>query len=272
MSLPDQAMLTNVENHFERRVTPRVAIHLDVELRLAESPSRLRARSCDISTGGICVETPGPFALTSLRAISVQLPDGVVTLPAKGCSQRLDSFGVGHLTGVQFTNASQMERQRLWEVAQKQAVNLARFLQDSPDIGDLDLDESMELARATRLREVPRARRVYSEGTWRPGEDSVFIVIRGTVVLDARAHRSRDIWLERVGPRGLFGGVPLIARVANVESATAEVDLELLEIDRFTFRYLEWARPQVARAVGCAVSRKQVHRVHNLIRRLADAS
>jgi len=271
VSFHDQAMLANVENHFERRLAPRVAIHLDLELRLDETPSGLRARSCDISTGGMCVETPGPFVLASLRMVSVQLPDGVMILTVKGCSQRIDSLGVAHLTGIQFTDASQMQRQRLWEIVQGQAVNLARFLEYSPDLPDLDLDETMELVRTTRLREIPRARKVYSEGSWRPGEDSVFIVAYGTVVLEARAHRSRDIWLERVGPRGLFGGLPLIARVPHVESATAEADLQLVEIDRFSFEYMEWVRPQIARAVARAVARKQVRHLHSLIERLADA-
>lgn len=272
MSAQNQWMLAEVENHFERRVAPRVAARFDVELRLAEGPSRLPARSCDLSTGGVCVETEGPFALTSLREISIRLPDGVVTLLAKGCSQRIESFGVGHLTGVQFVDPAPAERQRLWEVVQRQSAHLSRYLDDSPDLADLDLDETMELARATRLREVPRGRRIYGEGTWRPGEDSVFIVIRGSVAIDARGHRARDVWLERVEPGGLFGGVPLIAKIPHVESATAEADLQLLEIDCFTFRHLEWTRPQIARSIGCSVVRKQVRHLSDLIRRVAEAA
>jgi CRP-like cAMP-binding protein len=191
---------------------------------------------------------------------------------ARGCSQRIDSFGVGHLTGIQFVDPEPAERRRLWEVVQRQSAQLSRFLDESPDLEDLDLDETMDLARATRLREVPRGRRLYGEETWRPGEDSVFVVIRGTVAIDARRHRARDVWLERVEPGGLFGGLPLIAKIPHVESATAEADLQLLEIDRFTFRYLEWTRPQIARAIARGVMRKQARHLSDLIRRVADAA
>jgi len=272
VSAHHQAIPGEVENPFERRVAPRVAARLEVELRLSEGPSALMARSCDIGAGGMCVETQGPFALTSLREISIRLPDGSMTLQAKGCSQRIDSFGVGHFTGVEFVDPDPAKRQRLWEVVHRQSVQLSRFLDESPDLGDLDLDEALELARATRLRAVPCGRRLYGEETWRPGEDSVFVVVRGTVAIDARSHRARDVWLERVEPGGLFGGLPLVAKMPHVESATAEADLELLEIDRFTFRYLEWTKPQIARAIGCGVMRKQARHLSDLIRRMAEAA
>lgn len=64
--------------------------------------------------------------------------------------------------------------------------------------------------------------------------------------------------------------MPLVGDCAHPESAVAECETRLLEIDRDAFRYLEGARPWLAQRLAFAVARTYTRRLHEVLARLRD--
>jgi len=72
-----------------------------------------------------------------------------------------------------------------------------------------------------------------------------------------------------VGPDGVVS-LPLIGDVPHAESAFAETDAELLEIDRSAWRYLRGAKPWLAQRLAEAVVRSYARRVREVLARSRD--
>lgn len=166
-------------NEPERRVAPRAAVWLPIEIEFASHPRRLPATACDVGLGGVCVQTPGPFDL-----------------------------------------------QRLWNFVQDRAIDLARFLRESSDLLGMAWEDVLAITLCTRLREIPAGSRL-------------------------------------LGP---VGGIP------NSCTASAETAVQVLEVDRETMRFLEWAHPPVARTFAQRVVAAHVGRLAALVQRLARGS
>ena len=135
---------------------------------------------------------------------------------------------------------------------------------------ELGVDESLGLVQLSRFRDIPVGRFIYRQDTCEAGEDSIFIVLRGSVVLQARVREALEIETERLGPGELFGGLPLLADVTHAESAVAADDTRLIEIDREAFRYLRLAKPWLGYRLAQALLRISASRLRALFARLQD--
>jgi CRP-like cAMP-binding protein len=230
----------------------------------------LACRLRDIGTGGVCVQTPSPFALSSLRSVTIHLPSESLTLDIEGCWQREASLERAIFTGLRFSRPTTSDRERMRKFVEQAAQELTDFLQNRSDLRELGLDEALDVALASRLREAPPGAFISREGHPRPGDDSLFALMRGSVTLAATGDREHEIEVERVTPGGVFGGIPLIADAPSPVSAVAESDVTLLELDRSAFRYLERAKPLVAHRLARAIAGRQVLQFRALLMRLTD--
>lgn len=259
------------ESPFELRSAPRVACSVMGELQLGgmgKIPCRLR----DVGTGGVCVQTPSPFALSSLRSVTMHLAGELLTLDVEGCWQREATLERAIFTGLRFARPAAVDRERMRKFVEQAAQELTDFLQNRSDLRDLGLDEALDVALASRLREAPTGTFICREGHPRAGDDSLFAVMRGTVTLAATGDRENEIEVDRVTAGSVFGGVPLIADVPSPVSAVAASDVTLLELDRSAFRYLERAKPLVAHRLARSIAAQQVTQFRALVLRLADQS
>jgi len=244
-----------------RRLAPRVAADYRVVFHLSGLPDPLVARTRDIGTSGLCLATTSPFDFRSITRVIVSLPAGAVSLAAQGRWQRPNADEDGILTGVQFIDPPQEVWGQLWNVVQERSREIFAFLRDAADL-PLNADERMELALFTRLRRLPVGRYVYSQD--QADLHSIFLVFDGQVVLETRINGWRFA-LGRLQRGEAFGGVGLMASVATPESAVAATDLSLLEIEPFTFRYLEVVRPLLARRLRQIVFESFLSRIHDML-------
>ncbi len=122
----------------------------------------------------------------------------------------------------------------------------------------------MGLAQVTRYRQVNAGRMLYRQDTRNPGEDSIFLLTQGRIALRVRFRDVRDLDFADLGPGEIFGGFPLVADLAHTESAVAESDCSLLEIDDTAYRYLCTARPWLAQKLATALVRISAIRLRNI--------
>jgi len=257
-------------SHFELRGDARVGTDLPVQIHLSELPAPLPARARDIGVGGVCVATPTMFSLKSVRRVVIGMPSGPVTLDAEGRWQYDANADDLVLSGLAFSHTPPEIVDVLSGFVLENGRALARFLYAESDLRDFGLEEVLGLAQITRFRDVAAGRCLYREGTSREGEDSVFVVARGAVTVLARARGAREVPLAQLGPGQLLGGLPLVADTPHPETASADVDTRLLEVDREAFRYLERSRPWLAQRLAGAVVRTYARRLHDMLGRIRD--
>jgi CRP-like cAMP-binding protein len=255
----------------ERRASPRVATSLAARLGFSHLSGLLDCRIRDLGTGGACVQTPVPFALTDVERIELRLSDRAVVLRVAGCWQRETLIENAVLTGVRFLDAGERELSALREYLKERAAEIVRFLQTRSEFARLDFEDVMAVALVTRMREARVGAHVCEEGKLRLGDDSVFILMKGSVVLEAAAARALDVELEFVEPGGIFGGLPLIAQMPSPLSAVVARDATLLELDRTAFRYLAQTRPWLAEELRRLVVERNVEQLRGALARLASA-
>jgi CRP-like cAMP-binding protein len=248
----------------------RVGSDLPVELHVAELPGPLAARSRDIGVGGICVATPSAFALKSVKRVVIGLPSGPLSLEAEGCWQFDASGDDMVLSGLAFPSLSPEAIETLSNLVLESGRTLARFLYAQSDLRSFGLEEVLGLAQITRFRDVNAGHFVYRQDTAEPGDDSIFLVSRGAITLQARARGAREIPLAHLQVGELFGGMPLVGDAPHAESALAECDSRLLEIDRVAYQYLASARPWLAQRLAFTVARTYTRRLHDILARIRD--
>lgn len=252
-----------------RRVN-RVGSDLPVELHVAELHGALLARSRDVGVGGLCVATPSAFDLKAVRRVVIGLPSGPLTLEAEGRWQIESSSDDLVLSGLSFTSVSPETIELLSNVVLESALELSRFLYSHSQLREFGLDEVLGLAQITRFRDVGAGRTIYRQDTAKPGEDSIFFVGRGGVCLQARVRGAREVTLARLRPGDGFGGMPLVGDSMHPESAVAESDCRLLEINREAYRYLDKARPWLAKNLAFLVVRTYSKRLQEILVRVRD--
>ena len=254
----------------EFRGSGRVGSDLPVELHVAELPAPLLARSRDIGVGGMCIATPSPFAMKSVRRVVIGLPSGHLTVEAEGCWQVDATGNDAILSGITFPSPSPEAVEALTNFVLESARTLARFLYAESELRDFALEEILGLAQITRFCDVTAGRFIYRQDTAQPGEDSIFVIARGQVTLQARTRGTREVTLARLQPGQVFGGMPLVGDASHPESAVAESHCRLLEIDRDAFGYLEKTRPWLAQRLAFAVARTYTKRLHEILGRIRD--
>lgn len=248
------------ETVFGRRGAPRVAMAFPVALHVTGLAGPLEGRARDLSISGVGVETPTRFALAELRRVTL-LPAGArIELAAAGRWQRELPAERSFLTGIQLLQVEGPALDQIWDLVHAQAKSLTHWLSKQPAFEGLDLNQCVDLAHLTRLRELPTGARVYRQGVSASGEDSLFVLMRGSVVLELRTPRQRTLVMGRVAPGQMFGGAALLTGEPAGESAIIERDATLLEISRATFENLAATNAELA--FGIAAIAMRSHRAH----------
>ena len=253
----------------EHRSNPRVGTDFPVDLH-GSSIGVLPGRARDLGIGGMCIATASPFDFKSIHRVTLTLPRRRLEVEAEGRWQRSTPGDMVILTGVSFIAPPDDLVETLWDQVLEGAKQLARFLHARSDLSELDIEEAMGLAQVTRYREVARGQTIHREEVVESGEDSIFLVAKGEVVLEARVRGARNVAFARLTPGRLFGGTPLLADLPPSETAIAAVDSRLLEIDRSAFEYLCSAKPWLAQRLSMAVARAQARRAREVLIRTRD--
>lgn len=278
MSQPLASNPRPVSDGFELRGTPRVGADYEVELQVGDLPAPLVARTRDVGVTGACVATASPFAIKSLHRVVLHLPagrlspgEGRLSLEAEGRWQRETRTDAAVLTGISFIEPPAKAIDVLWDVVLDAGKELARFLYSHTDLNGMGVEEALGLAQISRYRDVPAGQTLYRQDTARPGEDSIFLVMQGAVLLQVRVRDARETLFARVGPGQIFGGMPLIAEAPHAESAVAESAARLLEIDRDAWNYLRTAKPWLAHRMAASLDRVVARRLRDVLVRVRDA-
>jgi hypothetical protein len=244
----------------DARSDPRVAADFAVSVFSSDFSGPLPARARDLSVGGMCLATRSVVALGSLRSVRLELADGPLVLAAEGRWQRESHSEECVLSGLAFAGPGGVEAEKLWRVVQVATHDLALFLSRSAGLGELGPDHAMGLAQLSRYRLVHARRALYRHDAPLPGDDSIFVVLRGRVELRHRIRATEEIGAPHLGPGALFGGLPCVADVPNLESALAAEDTRLLEVTRPAYAYACLAKPLLAQRLAKVVLRAHVQR------------
>lgn len=260
--------LSEVRTNPDRRMAPRVAARFPAKLHCLQCPDAVTARSSDVGPGGVCVETQSAFDPSSLRRISIALPPGTVEAKAIAQWQRRNAAGTGILTGVSLRELDSRTTATLSSFVHERARELSGFLLDRSEVTGLQLDEALDLALFTRVAEFPSSSRIYEQNTQGTSGDSVFVVFDGTILLAASAPDGGEVQIEQICMGGVFGGLPLIGETPHTESAIALSDAILLEIDPYTFSFLQTTKPHVVNRLRVTLIRKKALQLKTLIERM----
>ncbi len=259
------------EDPLDARGTPRVGADFPLEIRSGEFPGGLPGRSRDLSLGGTCVATASPFNIKSVDQIVIAPPGyHPLTLRCTGCWQREDPSAELVLTGFSFDHPSDTDLDTIWNFVLDSGKFLARFLYEKTETHELELDDAMSLSQMTRYRDVPFGHTLYRQDTNDDGQDSIYLVIDGTVTLQVRVRDTHEVEFARLGPGEFFGGLPILAGVPHAESATTASDVRLLEIDRQTFQYIRTAKPWLGYRLGSAMLRISAERLSAMLGNVRD--
>lgn len=237
----------------DQRAGPRVAITVPVDIFLGDRDEPIRARSLDLGMGGVCVQTEKSFPAEAACAVALELSAGSLRLEARGVWQRDTVIEKTVLTGFQFAEPSVDAGRTIWKVLQRRVEELTRFIIEASDLQPIDVDEAMDLTLRTRRRYFPGGSYIYQQDTLDQTEESAFIVAHGQVSLEGRKHQGELFELDRISEGSVFGGLPIVMDLAHVDSAMAVSDVQVLEIDRYSYRELVREKPLVARGLDRAV-------------------
>lgn len=253
----------------DRRDFPRVAIDMATELEL-QGMGRLPSVSCDLSVGGICVSTRSRFVLDGVRSVTLQFPHKTLTLPGVGRWQRETGGDQSILSGIEFIDLTREIAYELWDVVHETGKRLTTFLSTNSELQTFPLSELMEVAHATRYRSIPCGGLIYRQEELSSGEDSIFIILEGTVVLETRTKRGRRVELCRLGSGCLFGGTPLVTGTSHRESAIACCDVGLLDISKGAFEKMKHQRASFAMRLSSAIVESHASRLHDSLLKMVE--
>ena len=245
----------------EVRSNPRVGTDLPVELYASDFGGALLGRTRDLSIGGACIATQSPFSIKGLQRIVLGLPTQNLALDAIGCWQREDPTENLILTGIQFENPYSEQLELVWDQVLDSGKKLARFLYERTALHELGLEEAMGLAQVTRIRTMQAGDSIYRQGTRGEGNDSIYLITEGRVTLQLRIRGAIEQTLTTLSAGDLFGGLPLLADLPHCESAVADTEVRLLEVDQAAFRHLRSMKPWLGHRLGVALLRVHAQRM-----------
>lgn len=249
----------------EIRSNPRVGSDLPVEIYATDFGGALLGRTRDLSIGGACIATQSPFNFKGLQRIVIGLPSTRLTLNAFGCWQRDDPGESTILTGVQFENPTSDQLELVWDQVLDSGKKLARFLYERTSLHELGLEEAMGLAQVTRFRSMSVGEMIYRQGTRGVGNDSIYLITEGSVTLQLRIRNAIEQPLAQLSVGDLFGGLPLLADLPHAESAVANSNVQLLEVDQAAFRHLRSMKPWLGHRLGVALLRVHAQRMSEIL-------
>ena len=253
-----------VQDVFERRLDSRVAADEPVEIHSSELATPLKSRTHDISVSGVCVATTTPFALEPLRQVVLHLPSESLTLGANGRWQRKEQEALV-LTGIAFQSLDQKALNTLLTFVFHRGKELGSFLYENSEFLELGLADTIALAQSyTRYRDVSAGCFIYRQNTGASKGGSIFVVLWGTVALKICGESAApDVTLGQLEMGDVLGGLPAIAHMNHLESAVAETDVRLLEIDRNAYQYVIRSQPRLAHQIARIVFRVTATRLRN---------
>jgi CRP-like cAMP-binding protein len=149
----------------------------------------------------------------------------------------------------------------VWDQVLDSGKRLARFLYERTALHELGLEEAMGLAQVTRFRSMSAGDLIYRQGHRDKGTDSIFLITEGEVTLQIRVRDAFERPLDHLTVGDLFGGLPLLADLPHAESAVANTDVQLLEIDAAAFRHLRSMKPWLGHRLGTALLRVHAQRM-----------
>ena len=76
--------------------------------------------------------------------------------------------------------------------------------------------------------------------------------------------------LCQLGVGDLFGGLPLLADLRHCESAVADTNVRLLEVDASAFRHLRSMKPWLGHRLGVALLRVHAQRMSKVLELASD--
>lgn len=238
------------------RLPPRVASRLVAGIRCGDMPLPLIGQVRDVGPGGVCVETVSQFALVSRSFAKIDFPDFTLTLKVEGRWQRDAPGRSGVLTGMRFVDLPASEIQHLWSYVYQRAGELASFLRERSQLSGIHYHDAVDLAFFTRLVQYSAGDRIYRQGTYGSWGDSAFVLYQGNVSIEARNRSDECVYVDQIDEGGVFGGIPILASSPHLDSAVAQTDVLLLEIDPYSYRYLEASRSQAIGNVRQALIRR----------------
>lgn len=239
----------------ERRMVPRVAarVPVTIEVRQRGEQYQIAGRTWDIGTGGMAVQTRSEIPLDGTHLARVDLGVQELEFEVEGRWQAGAADG-SWSSGFAFKNLAPNIEFALWDFVNRRAMEIALFLHHATplQVGP-HAQDAMDLALFTRVAESTKGAMIVRQGECDAESHGLLIVRDGTVTLSARNAHGRVVQVGRLGPGGLFGGLPVVVGRPQVVTAVAEEDVVLLEIDPGAFLYLQQARPRSAQAILRAV-------------------
>lgn len=241
---PQLVTVKPITAHPSRRASARVAAMLPVELIFSYgSGNTMPARSIDIGMGGMCIQTSSIIDSQAVDAVRFNLGGNRVGFDV--CSPwNIDLGGSGGpATGLVFESLDGPKKDALWDFIQGRGRDLGSFLTSCEGLEQLLFEESLELALATRLREFAAGDLIY-RGREEDTSSSISVVMTGSVVLELADGRCNQ-QISQVGPRELFGGLPIVAGCAPIERAIAIEETRILEFSAYAAENLLNTKPHL---------------------------
>jgi hypothetical protein len=255
-----------------RRSLARVPMDLALRLHLGGLPGPLPARARDFGMGGLCVATPSRFELSELRRITLLHPTERAELDVEGRWQAEVPGRDAFLSGVRFLQVDAKQLDRLWDLVHDHTKYLSRWLSQQSLLKTLSLSDLIQVIHAMRLRDVASGEMLYRQGVRQPGDDSIAVIVTGTVVLERSTPRGRKVVLGSAGRGQVFGGSALLSGAPPLESAIASEPTHCLEISRSSLDFLESACPSLAADLTSIVTKACLERQAAALDRSVDRS
>jgi CRP-like cAMP-binding protein len=121
-----------------------------------------------------------------------------------------------------------------------------------------------------RLRDLGTGESVCQQGARQLGDDSILVVWRGRVSLEARSPRGRRVALGNTGPGQVLGGSALLCGGVPIESAVVSEPASLLEISRASLGFVQAACPALAADLLAIATRSYLLRTQEALHRTVD--
>jgi hypothetical protein len=243
-----------------RRAGPRVAFWARAKLAAGEREP-IAAATLDIGLGGACVQVQCGEDLEAVKGLEIAVGRRPLSTAVRVAWQR--RIGGAAILGLQFLEVDIGETALIWEVLNRRALELTRFIVEHSSVDPVDVDVAMDMALRTRRREIAPQEYLYRQGTDGP-ERSIFIVASGSVELEVRRRDGEVACLDRAVSGDVFGGLPMMTGSPHVDSARALEPVQLLEIDDYSISDLLVEKPIAGRAVERAIFSRYLTRFQAL--------
>lgn len=243
-----------------RRSLARVPMDVTLRLHVAGLPGPLPARGRDLGVGGLCTATPTCFSLSDLRRVAVLHANEKLELDVEGRWQAAVQGRDAFLSGLRFLNVEGRARDRLWDIVHDQTKSLSTWLSQQSDLQRIDLADLVELIHAMRVREGGIGEILFRQGARQVGDDSIFLVRSGSVVVETSAPGGHRVGLGDAMRGQLLCSSALLCASAPLETAVVSQPASFLEISRASLGFLQAVHPMLAAELTTILVRRYVER------------